>query len=179
METNILGIRISIFLDCIFLARFRILPAGETQNQNSKIIVSGKLYHFCFMVVVQRWQGCTLGIRLGPFRQGYECLDAYERKSRTAQIPVNEPFGFSRFLGRGSFLSPGQATLRDYPQCSALAIPTLRFLILCLVCSFRFRFLDCNSGQALVLQSWTPQRKCPRRKMHVLDPPSHSRTKPP
>ena len=42
-------------------------------------------------------------------------------------------------------------TLSDYRECSALAIPTLRFSILCLVCSFRFRFLDCNSGQALVL----------------------------
>ena len=55
----------------------------------------------------------------------------------TAQIPGNEPFGFPRFLGRGSFLSPGRALL-DYEE-SALAIPSPRFSCLCLVCSFRFR----------------------------------------
>ena len=53
----------------------------------------------------------------------------------TAQIPGSEPLPY--FLGRGSFLSPGRAT-PDY-RSSALAIPTLRFTILCLVCSFRFR----------------------------------------
>ena len=41
------------------------------------------------------------------------------------------------FLGIGSFLSPGRA-LRLLAE-SALAIPTLRFSILCFVCSFRFR----------------------------------------
>jgi len=59
-------------------------------------------------------------------------------KTGTAQIPGNEPFGFPRFLGRESFLSPGRA-LRLLAE-SALAIPTLRFSILCLV--YRFRCED-------------------------------------
>ena len=60
-------------------------------------------------------------------------------KTGTAQIPGYEPFGFPRFLGRGSFLSPGRA-LRLLAE-SALAIPSPRFSILCLVYSFRFREL--------------------------------------
>ena len=53
-------------------------------------------------------------------------------KTGTAQIPGNEPFGFPRFLGRGSFLSPGQAT-PDYRRL-ALAIPSMREYSLVLEC---------------------------------------------
>jgi hypothetical protein len=42
METKVLGIWISIFLDFGLLARFQILPAEKIQTQNSKYIVSGK-----------------------------------------------------------------------------------------------------------------------------------------
>jgi len=66
-----------------------------------------------------------------------------QTKEQTAQIPGNEPFTRLPATSWGEEVSSPRVgtTLRDYPQCSALAIPTLRFSILCLVCSFRFREL--------------------------------------
>jgi|SRR3989339_316224 len=83
----------------------------------------------------------------------------------TAQIPRNEPFPF--FLGRGSFLSPGRALL-DYEE-SALAIPTLRFSILCLLCRFRFRELISIREGTRTFSNGHPSGNA-RGRIRVLDP---------
>jgi len=59
------------------------------------------------------------------------------RKSERLKYQVNEPFGFLRFLGRGSFLSPGRA-LRLLAE-SALAIPIPRFQYIFRGVAFAFR----------------------------------------
>lgn len=67
------------------------------------------------------------------------CLCAGKQEVKRLKYQEMSRLEFARsFLGRGSLLSPGWALL-DYEE-SALAIPSLRFSILCLVCSFRFRF---------------------------------------
>ena len=84
-------------------------------------------------------KGCTLGIHLGHFRLGYECLGAFVRA--LARASWGEEVSSPR-VG---------TTLSDYRECSALAIPTLRFSIYLLWCRFRFEVQHFNSGQALVL----------------------------
>ena len=104
----------------------------------------------------------TLGSRLRAFPLWLRvprCLGML-----TAQIPGNEPLAF--FLGRGSFLSPGRA-LRLLSE-SALAIPTLRFSILCLVCSFRFREWIAIRDRHSSFSHGHPSGKCPRRKYSCL-----------
>ena len=74
----------------------------------------------------------------------------------------NEPFEICpHFLGRGSFLSPGRA-FRLLSE-SALAIPTLRFSILCLVCRFRFETPDCNITRHSSFSRGHPSRNVRRR----------------
>ena len=92
----------------------------------------------------------TLGIRLGHFRYGYSHLDAYERKSERLKYQEMSRSDFRASWGEEVSSPRVGTTLSDYRECSALAIPTLRFSILCLVCRFRYRFsisiqLRCSS----------------------------------
>ena len=67
METNILGIRISIFLDFGLLARFQILPA-ENSNSKFKIHCLGQIIPCLYFCGYVKFFEYTLGIRLGHFR---------------------------------------------------------------------------------------------------------------
>src|SRR3989344_2803924 len=104
-----------------------------------------------------------------------------QTKEQTAQIPGNEPFTSLPASSWGEEVASPRVgtTLRDYHQCSALAIPTLRFSILCLVCSFRFRELIAIRVRHSSFSRGHPSGNARGGKMHVLDPPTRSRTKPP
>ena len=59
-------------------------------------------------------------------------------------------------------------TLSDYRECSALAIPTPRFSILCLVCRFRYRFPISIQLRRSSFSHGHHSGKCPRRKYSCL-----------
>jgi hypothetical protein len=52
METNILGIRISIFLDFGLLARFRILPAGGVWGGMRAGFFKSYAHHIAFRKMI-------------------------------------------------------------------------------------------------------------------------------
>ena len=102
---KILGIWISIFLDFGFWRDFGFSPQ-EFKLQIQKLIASG--YVIFIVYLLSRVLDSTIGIRLRHYRYGYSLLGAYELHTKRLKYWGNEPFGISRLLGRGSFLSPGR-----------------------------------------------------------------------
>ena len=69
-------------------------------------------------------------------------------------------------------------TLSDYRECSALAIPTLRFSISCLVCSFRFREWIAIRVRHSSFSHGRPSGNVRGSNANALDPPALSRASP-
>ena len=107
-------------------------------------------------------------LRLGHFRYGYSRLDANEREIRTGQIPGYDPFRFPRFLGRGSFLSPGRA-LSDMGRRVCPRHPhTTFFKIVFIEYDFRLRFPISVRLRRSSFSHGHHSGKCPRRNTRAL-----------
>jgi len=120
-------------------AGFYFFKFGEIRNSATQMQIQS-VPSFIISYCVQTKGNSTLGASaFGHFRYGYECLGAYGRA--LARASWGEEVSSPR-VG---------TTLSDYRECSALAIPTLRFSILFSWCRFRSEVQYCNSGQALVL----------------------------
>ena len=67
MEANILGIRISIFLGCVFWRDSEFCPQEKFKIKIQKSLSRAK-YTIFLLLWLRKVLRCTLGIRLGHFR---------------------------------------------------------------------------------------------------------------